>query len=346
MRTFDYRKLPTQPLEGWAVSAERIHEHKGRLEAFAQLYPEELSALRAQAHFDNVNASTHIEGIYVDEGRVRALLDGADPADENEAQVAGYSRALRLVEEHADELDLSTASILRLYETLYGHRNLGKKSRYRKKDYMYVQTAEGAKAMPVSPITAFETPLVLGGACDSLAEAFDAHAPSPLVLAGVFTVDFLCIRPFDEGNGRVARLFADLMLAKAGFDVARYMSVDRLIEGSAMAYYDALNECCEGWDRAANDYTPYVTYWLDVLDQAYTRLFDLIDEYTSKPAGKSERVEAFVRAAGAPVTKRQIREALPSVSEATVEAVLGKLVREGRVEKLGASRATSYRWLA
>ena len=364
MRTFNYRNLPNQLVGGpVGAAAARIHEHKGKLELLGRMYPEELAALRNKAHFDNVEASTHIEGIYVDADQARAavaddaaLKDGtahaatADKAiaqaDEAIAQVAGYSRALRLVEGHAGDLELSTAAIIRLYEELYGHRNLGKKSRYRKKDYMYVQTENGAKAMPVSPITAFETPLVLGGACDSLAEAFDAQTPSPVVLAAVFTVDFLCIRPFDEGNGRISRLFADLLLMKAGFDVARYVSVDRIVEGSAMAYYDALNACTEGWDRARNDYTPYVLYWLDVLDKAYTMLFELVEPHTAKPAGKSERVAAFVRSSTGPVTKQQIRDALPSVSEATIEAALGKMVKDGAAEKVGAGRATAYRWRA
>lgn len=345
MRTFDYTKLPQELLGGEVGSAVgRIHEHKGRLEALGAMYPEELAALRAGAHYDNVDASTHIEGIYVGDDRTAALLDGADPADESEAQVVGYSRALDLLERDCGGLDLSTSSILRLYETLYGHRSLGKKSRYRKKDYMFVQTADGAKAMPVSPITAFETPLVLGGACDSLADAFDARTPSPLVLAAVFTVDFLCIRPFDEGNGRISRLFADLVISKAGFDVSRYVSVDRIVEGSAMEYYDALNACTDGWDHARNDYAPYVLYWLKVLDEAYMKAFESIGPHTQKPAGKSERVASFVRSAAGPVTKQQIKDALPSVSEATVEAALGRMVKDGAIEKLGAGRATAYRW--
>ncbi|MBR2789900.1 MAG: Fic family protein, partial [Eggerthellaceae bacterium] len=330
MRTFDYGKLPQKLLTGALGDANALlFEDRGKLQFLKQLRPELLEELSAGAFFDNVDASAHIDGIYVDAARVTALLAGDPPQNETESQIAGYAAALRRIVARADTLDLSTGSIIGLYETLYSHRKLGTRSRYRKKDFMYVQVDGHMQAMPVSPITAFETPLVLGGACDSLASTFRADGFNAAVLAAVFTVDFLCIRPFDEGNGRIARLFAMLVLQKAGFDVFRYLSVDRLIEQSAMAYYDALNACVEKWDRGFNTYEPFVTYWLDVLHRAYARLFALVDARLAGGGAKSERVRAFALNAQGPVSKREILAALPDVSEATVEAVLGKMLKEG-----------------
>lgn len=345
MRTFDYRNLPRILLVEKAGDANaRLFEDRGKLQFLKQSHPDLLETLRERAFFDNVDASAHIDGIYIDAARTRALLEGDAPLGETEAQIAGYANALQLIEAQTNELDLTTASILRLYETLYAHRNLGTKSRYRKKDFVYVQMDGHMQAMPVSPISAFETPLVLGGACDSLAEAFRMDGFNAVLLAAVFTVDFLCIRPFDEGNGRIARLFAELLLAKAGFDIFRFVSIDRLIEQSAMEYYDALNACVEKWDRGFNTYTPFVQYWLDVVHKAYVNLFALIDAQLSGGGGKSERVRAFVRNAGTAVTKKDILAGLPDVSEATVEAALGKMVKEGAVERVGGGRSTAYRW--
>lgn len=386
MRTFDYRHLPHNLFEGSVGDANvKVYEDRGKLEALKITHADALAALRASAHFDNVDASTRVEGLYVGAERTRELLaeataaraagasgagvagaPGANagnatavphPADETEAQIIGYSNALALVEDRADELELDTATILAFYETLYAHRNLGRKSRYRKKDYMYVQVDGHMEALPVSPITAFETPLVLGGACDSLAEAFSADACSPLVLNAVFTVDFLCIRPFEEGNGRISRLFSDLMLMKAGFDVARYVSIDRIIESAGMDYYNALNSCVEGWDRSRNDYTPYALYWLGIVHEAYQQLFARLERIDGAGGsggagrtghGKSERVRAFVLQAGEPLPKRRILEAFPDISEATVENVLGKMVKAGELEKVGAGRSTAYvaKWQA
>ena len=346
MRTFDYQHLPQKLFTGDVGNANvKLYEDRGKLTQLEQTNAEVLASMRKQAHFDNVDASTRIEGLYVDGARTRELLAGATPADETEEQIVGYSNALRLIEREADQLNLSTSTILALFETLYAHRDFGRRSRYRKKDYAYVQVDGHMQAMPVSPITAFETPLVLGGACDSLADAFCADACSPLILNAVFTVDFLCIRPFDEGNGRVSRLFADLMLMHAGFTIARYLSIDRIIESAAMDYYDALNACVEGWDRDHNDYTPYAIYWLELVHKAYQQLFAEVDARTNAASGgKTERVRTFVRSAGKPVAKRQLREAFPDISEATIEAALGKMVKDGEVEKLGAGRSTAYQW--
>ena len=346
MRTFDYRNLPSKLFDGRIGTANvHLYEDKGRFEALQATHADVLEGLRAQAHQDNVDASMRIEGLYIERARLAELLDGAAPANETEAQAVGYSNALRLIENEGSSLELSTATILAFYEALFAHRNLGSKSRYRKKDFMYVDVNGQPQAVPVSPINAFETPLVLGGACDSLAEAFSADTCSPLILGAVFTIDFLCIRPFDEGNGRIARLLANLLLMKAGFDIASFCSVDRLIEQSGMAYYDALNACVEGWDRSSNDYAPYATYWLETLHAAYQQLFGLLDASANAAGGKSLRVRRFIQNAGKPIAKRDIRNALPGISEATIENELGKLVREGFIEKLGAGRATSYRWL-
>lgn len=344
MRTFDYRSLPANLLEG-AISAAvmRVYEDRGRLDALERLHPQSVGALSAQARFDTVDASTRIEGLYVDSKRIHALMKGAKPANDIEQQVAGLAEAFDLVREHAHALDVSTSTILSLYEALFTYRDLGKRSRYRKKNYAYVQVDGHMQAMPVSPIAAFETPLVLGGACDSLADALEGEAANPLIQIAMFTVDFLCIRPFDEGNGRIMRLFADLLLDRAGFSIVRYASIDRIMERSGMAYYDALNACVDGWDRSDNDYRPYIVYWLETIHQAYARLFDAIDLEPGSSRGKSERVEKFVMRSDGLITKRQVRDAFPDVSEATVENVLGKLVRDGAIRKLGAGRGTAYR---
>ena len=343
MRTFDYGHLPKGLFGGAVGDANmKIHEDKGKLDAYVQMHPELLEGFKASARMDSADASAHIEGLYIDKARVADLMAGADPLGETEAQIAGYAKALDFINEETDGLELSTATIVRLYETLYGYRDLGRKSRYRKKDYVYVQVDGHMQAMPVSPITAFETPLVLGGACDSLAESFGTTHASPLVLAAVFTVDFLCIRPFDEGNGRVARLFADLMLKKAGFGISQYMSLDRIIEGDAMGYYDALNACVEGWDRGLNDYKPYALYWLEHIHSAYQRLLEAVEASLREPGGKSDRVRAYVMNSQAPVTKRQILDAFPDISEATVENTLGKMVKAGEARKVGAGRSTAY----
>lgn len=355
MRTFDYLNLPHALFERTAGDLNAaLHRDKGKMELLKKLDPASLAPFEQQAHLDNVDASLGIEGLGISRAHLGEIVAEEEasypdrPEDllaglsDVEAQAFGCSRALRAIERQPDELELSSATAVRVFETLYANKSFGKRSRYRRDDYMYVQVDGHVQTVPVSPVAAFETPLVFGAACDSLAQAFDADRCSPLILAAVFTVDMLCIRPFPAGNGRVARLLDALLMEKAGFDVFRYASVDAVIAQKADAYYDALNACVEGWDRGRNDYRPFAEFWFACTHEAYEGLFSRIEARSSAPAGKSERVRAFVEHAAGPVTKREIMQANPDISIGTVEAALGALVKEGAVRKVGAGRSTAY----
>ena len=343
MRTFDYTRIPQELLTGKAADLIAVlHEDKGHLSALEQSRPGELEMLRHEAAIANTDASARVEGICVEPERVRELLtaESPEPRNADEREIVGYARALERVHVHADELELESGTVVRLFEELYQFEQFDRRSRYRRKDYVYAEVDGHMQAVPVSPITAFETPLVFGGACDGLALAFEQGSASPALLAAIFTVDFLCIRPFDRGNGRLARLFADLMLTKGGFTICHYTGVDKLIEQTATQYYDSLNGCVMGWDRNKNTYAPFASYWLDVLHRAHLQLFEQLE--ADGALSKSDRIERFVLNADGPVTKRQILLANPDISVSMVENVLGKLVREAKVQKIGAGRSTAY----
>lgn len=345
MRTFSYSTLPDE-LKTREVRdrVTALYEAKGRLSLLFSSHPEVFSRLERQARLDAVVSSLLIEGIPIDRSRVPSLLAGDIPAENDlDNQIVGYARAWDSILSGWGDMNLSSATIVHLYETLFQGRNLGTRSRYRRKDQIYTMVNGQPQPVQVSPINAFETPLVLGGACDSLAEAFDQSDTSPLVMAAVFTVDFLCIRPFDEGNGRIIRLFSQLVLEKAGIDLQRYVSIDRMIAQSPSQYYDALNECAEGWDSNSGTYLPYLEYWLALLEQSTDELFSAIDREVNGPSGKSDKVLAFIMSCAGKITKQQIRESCPDVSISTIENMLGKLVREGALEKTGAGRSTSYK---
>lgn len=358
MRTFDYMNLPGELFERKVGDLNALlHQDKGRMDVLKQLYPNELAQLARRAHQDNVSASLHIEGLYLPDIRLQQVIaeqqrlwpnlsaQFVGGLDDIESQVAGYSHALSCIERDAGELELSSATAVRFFEDVFCGQKFGMRSRYRQKDYVYTQVEGHMQAVPVSPIVAFETPLVFGGACDSLAEAFDATRCSPLILTAVFMVDLMCIRPFDAGNGRVMRLMALLLMEKAGFDVFRYASVDALIEQDAAAYYDALNACVQGWESGANDYRPFAEYWFGMVHAAYQNVFEHIEARAKAPQGKSGRVRAYIELAEGAVRKREIMDANPDISIGTVENELGKLVKEGLVRKVGQGRSTAYEWV-
>lgn len=157
-----------------------------------------------------------------------------------------------------------------------------------------------------------------------------------------FAVDVMCIKPFDEGTGRLARLFSLLLMEKAGFDVGRYVSVDRLCERHAAAYYEALNACLSSWDAQECDYSPFVELWLSLVSEAYRTLLAAMENALAGLPAKAQQVRDLLAFRSNPMTKAQVVAALPDVSLSTVENALHTLVREGYLEKIGACRSTAY----
>ena len=158
-----------------------------------------------------------------------------------------------------------------------------------------------------------------------------------------FAVDVMCIKPFDEGTGRLARLFSLLLMEKAGFDVSRYVSIDRLCERHAAAYYEALNACLGSWDAQECDYSPFVELWLSLVSEAYRTLLAAIENAPAGTPSKAQQVRDLFAFRSNPMAKAQVIAALPEVSLSTVENALHALVREGYLEKIGAGRSTAYR---
>ena len=180
MRTFDYGHLPKGLFSGMVGDANmKVFEDKGKLDLYEQMHPELLAPFEEAARMDNADASARIEGLYVDKARVAALMAEDEPIGETEAQIAGYAKALSVIDDELADLDLSTATIVKLFETMYGYRNLGRKSRYRKKDYIYVQVDGHAQAMPVSPITCTSTRFRIRFAAVSATEIYRISHQTP-----------------------------------------------------------------------------------------------------------------------------------------------------------------------
>lgn len=343
MKSFTYAAMPASAYseECWRLH-QTLHESKGRFCALRGQHAELLAKLEAQALFDNVDASARIDGICVDPSRIHQLIDGAEPSSARERQIAGYARTLKAFQKDPDRFPIYAATFLAMHTVLVGAPS-GKKSAYRQRDYVNMMMDGKVQRMPASPILAFETPLYLGSACDSLASAFADSASRKLMMIPTFAVDVMCIKPFDEGTGRLARLFSLLLMEKAGFVVGRYVSIDRLCERHAAAYYEALNACLGSWDARECDYSPFVELWLSLVSEAYRTLLAAMENAPAGMPTKAQQVRDLFAFRSNPMTKAQVVAALPEVSLSTVENALRALVREGYLEKIGAGRSTAYR---
>lgn len=328
-----------------------ISEDLGRMDALRTTHAHTLKGLEKDVLIESVEASTHVEGIYPEAGRVAALAKGDVAHDDTDRQIQGLLQAHEYIYSQVDSLPVSPSTILSIYESLFSLPATHRKSRYRKHDTMTMLIDGRPQQIKVSPITAFETPLYVGSACDALAEAFDAAPDKPdfgtgtcehLLPIPMFTVDFFCIRPFDEGNGRVIRLFAEFLMLKAGLDICRYVSLNRIFEEDGMAYYDALNACTDGWEANMGTYDSFVHYWLDVVHRAYKKLFAILDAAPAGIGRKTERVRMFFEQHHGAFAKRDVLDANPDISISTVENALAELVQDGYLRKIGAGRSTQY----
>ena len=327
----------------------QLSEDLGRMDATRQVFPALLEECAQTAFLDNVEASTHIEGLYPLAGRTALLLNGIAQAESDlDHQILGLATAQRNLLEHATVLPVSTTTILAIYGDMFSYRGQNKKSSYRKRDYMDMLIDGHPQRVQVSPVEAFETPLYLGSACDALSaalgtpregSALECDAVLPIAQ---FAVDFMCIHPFEEGNGRIVRLFSDFLAVRSGIDIARYMSVNRIIEADGMAYYEALNACTRGWDTGTNTYAPFIEYWLDVLHRAYSQLFALTEMTDGGAPKKPERIRAFFNNHAGQHSKSDVAQAHPDISISTIENALRDLVSEGFLHKTGAGRSTRY----
>ena len=343
MKSFTYATMPASAYseECWRLH-QILHESKGRFDALREQHQGLLAKLEAQALVDNVDASARIDGIYLDPFRIQQLIDGAEAQSARERQIAGYARTLKAFQKNPERFPLDAATFLAMHTVLVGAAS-GKKSAYRQKDYVNMMMDGQVQRVPASPILAFETPLYLGSACDNLASAFAEAASRKLMMIPTFAVDVMCIKPFDEGTGRLTRLFSLLLMEKAGFDVYRYVSIDRLCERHASAYYEALNACLSSWDTPECDYSPFVALWLSLVSEAYQTLLALMENEPLGAPSKTQQVKDLFAFRTTPMTKAQVVGALPDVSLSTIENALGALVRAGHLEKLGAGRSTAYR---
>lgn len=343
MRTFSYHDIVEHRADQQHCPLlSRLSEYKGRFEAVKLAYPDLLRSLSREALIDDVHASAKIEGIAVERSRVSEIVAGAAPRTPHERQIAGYAAVQKEIDAGAGAFDVSAGAIVRMHASLLPDSDFKGRSRYRKRDTLDVRIDGRVESVRVSPINAFETPLYLGSACDSLAEAMEGDGCCKLLLIPRFTVDMLCIRPFDEGNGRLARLFSRMLMLRMGADICRYVSIEALCEHDASFYYQALNECTEGWERNANSYDPFIVYWLAVVKQAYESLFAKTAFSTGGAPSKPERVRLFFERHPGAHTKRDVADALPDISISTIENALHELTGDGVLRRCGRGRSTSY----
>ena len=347
MRSFGYKeewkKLLTPEIVMYLT---RIHEFKGEQTLFIEAKADTLSQLVDIAKIQSTEASNKIEGIYTSDERLKALVkDSTRPRTRNEREIAGYRDVLNTIHENHDYIPPKPSIILQLHRDLYKFEGMDIGGRYKTSDNIIEeQDAEGNKSVRFRPVPAWETPEAIEKLCQSYDEALNSENIDALIIIPMFVLDFLCVHPFNDGNGRLSRLLTLLLLYRSGYIVGKYISIEKLIEQTKEIYYESLQLSSAGWHENKNDYEPFVKYMLGVIVAAYRDFSSRVSLLTTQGMSKPDRVKEIIRATLGPITKTEILAKCPDISQVTVQRALADLVDKGDIVKLGGGRYTKYIW--
>lgn len=345
MRNFDYITNPAKLLTPEIVQmVGSIHEHKGKQELFLEANIDELKTLLEVTLIQSTGASNRIEGIFTSDKRLEELVSQkAEPRNRSEQEIAGYREVLATIHESYEYITPKPNIILQLHRDLYSYcqGNIG--GTYKNSDNVIAETdAGGHQKARFIPVPAFQTAEAIDELCARFLEAWEANLIDKLILIPMFILDFLCIHPFNDGNGRMSRLLTLLLFYKAGYIVGKYVSMEMLIEKTKETYYEALQASSVGWHEDKNSYEPFVKYYLGIMLKAYNEFENRVEHLKYHNLSKPDRIKAVIDNKVGKITKKEIMELCPDISKVTVERTLTDLVKSGYIAKVGAGPSTGY----
>ena len=323
----------------------QIHEFKGEQNLFIEANSDTLTQLVEVARIQSTEASNKIEGIYTSDDRLKKIvLNKTTPRTRNEQEIAGYRDVLATIHESYEYIPLRPTMILQLHRDLYKFSGMSIGGHYKNSDNVIAETdSAGNRFVRFQPVPAWETPEAIDFACKAYDEAVQSGA-DPLLVIPMFILDFLCIHPFNDGNGRMSRLLTLLLLYRSGYIVGKYISIEKVIEQSKETYYETLQQSSAGWHENQNDYAPFVRYILGVIVAAYRDFSSRVQVLVTSGMSKPDRIREIIKDTLGKITKAEIMEKCPDISQVTVQRTLIELQKKGEIIKLGGGRYTSYTW--
>lgn len=344
MRSFDYISLASRSWDSEVLGlVAQIHEYKGRQELYLKQKPAELDRLIEIAKIQSTEASNEIEGIRTTNTRLKQLVtDKTTPRNRDEEEIMGYRDVLNTIHENFEYIPIRTNYILQLHRDLYqySHKSIGGTFK-NTQNYISATDAKGREFVLFTPLAPYETPPAIEAICESYNRMTDTQEIDVLLLIPVFIHDFLCIHPFNDGNGRMSRLLTTLLLYRSGYVIGRYISLESKIANNKGIYYDVLQECQNGWNEGMDDPTPFIKYLLQTILSAYRDFEERIDLVSEKlPAIETVRRAVYNKIGR--FTKHEIMELCPTLSKASIESSIKQLVEKGLLVKHGSGRSTFY----
>ena len=344
MRTFNYSALKGAKWDSDILGlVAAIYKEAGRQEMCLKHSPEKLDKLIEVAKVQSTEASNAIEGIFTTSTRIRQLVEEkTTPRNRDEQEIAGYRDALNIIHENFDAIPVTRNYILQVHKVLYSHMSnpmAGKTKNVQ--NYISASYTDGRSEILFTPLAPVETPEALDRICEEYARVTGNAEAEPLIVIPVFIHDFLCIHPFNDGNGRMSRLLTALLLYQNGFYVGRYISLDAKIAKNKELYYDALRRSQNGWHEGEEDPVPFIKYLLGTILAAYRDFDDRFALVETKLSAEETVRRATLQKIGR-FKKQDIREMCPSLSISSVEGALRKLVAAGELKREGVGKSICY----
>lgn len=323
-----------------------INEYKGKQDLYKKQSPQMLNTLKDIATIQSVESSNRIEGIYTSNKRLREIMDNKiAPRDRSESEIAGYRDVLNTIHSAFDAIPIRSSVLLQLHRDLYKFSS-ARGGNYKSSDNVIEEILpDGSVHIRFKPVDSFSTPGYMEKLCEEYKKENIKGEVEPLVLIAAFILDFLCIHPFNDGNGRMSRLLTLLLLYQNGFEVGRFISLEKIIEDSKETYYEALQKSSFLWHEGENNLQIWLEYFLGIIIKAYKELEDRVGCIEGVKGSKSDRVEKAIEGKLGYFTKSEIREICPDIAEATINRVFEKLKNEEKIESVGKGRNTKWKKL-
>ena len=344
MRNFNYSAIKDAKWDSDVLSLiAAIYKEVGKQDLYLKQQPQALEKLVEIARIQSTQSSNAIEGIVTTSTRIKALVaEKTTPRNRDEQEIAGYRDALNIIHESFDAIPITRNYILQLHKIMYSHMNnplAGKTKNVQ--NYISATYPDGHTEILFTPLSPFETQEALDKICAEYNRVIGNFEVEPLIAIPFFIHDFLCIHPFNDGNGRMSRLLTALLLYRSGFFVGKYISLEAKIAKSKDLYYDALSASQHGWHDGTEDAVPFIKYLLGTILAAYKDF----EERFSIVEGKQSALEMVRKASLQKIgrfTKQDMRELCPSLSLSSGEGALRKMVAAGEIKREGVGKATCY----
>ncbi|CUR39577.1 hypothetical protein LRLP16767_LR3C6_01544 [Limosilactobacillus reuteri subsp. porcinus] len=345
IKQFDYQTLNHLNYSSDLVNKmNQIYNLRGKTDSYETDYRDTLDRLVEVAKIQSTSSSNRIEGIYTTDERMNKIMqDKTQPRNRDEKEISGYRDVLKLIHEQYDYIPISVNSILEMHKRLFAYTGSTWGGNFKDSNNKIVtEYGNGKQEVRFNPPAAYLTPELVRNLCDSYNRAIKEGVFSPLLLSGAFIFDFVSIHPFNDGNGRMSRLLMLLTMYKAGFDVGKYISIEKSIEETKSSYYQALKDSSEQWMNNKNDYLPFLEYFLGIILKDYREFNERLSMVNQSDLPVDQLVLKTIRQALKPLSIKELNNFIPQYSEITIRRAVKKLRDANKLEKIGQARSTKY----